>query len=278
MTDIPSLLTEIKDGLDQDLTLRNLAQASGLSPHRFRRVFMRAVGETPRRHVERLRLERAAYRLAVTEAKVVDIAVAVGFDSHEVFSRAFRRWSGLTPVAYRQAAKSVQIDRLERNRYFQGDGCSLTEVWFETRPSTPLLAIRVLGDYARLNSSTARAPIWGEILGWAERHKVQVEEGRWGLFPDDPILTPRALQGADLCVPVGAVVQGDRRVRCIELAGGVYGKIGHLGPGSTIGQAYRQLADGIRRSNYTFREEPPVQVFFEEDPQRYEVWFPVRRR
>ena len=66
-----------------------------------------------------------------------------------------------------------------------------------------------------------------------------------------------------------------RSAPCI--AGGLYGKIGHFGPGSTLIQGYRQLADAIRRSPYAFREDPPVQLFFE-DHQRFEVWFPVRRR
>jgi hypothetical protein len=56
--------------------------------------------------------------------------------------------------------------------------------------------------------------------------------------------------------------------------------IEHLGPAATIGQAYRNLADGIRRSQYEFREDPPVQVFFdpasEDEARRAQVWFPVR--
>ena len=86
------------------------------------------------------------------------------------------------------------------------------------------------------------------------------------------------MQGADLCIPIVAPVEGDQSVRRLELAGGLYGKIGHVGPGSTLIQGYRQLADAIRRSPYTFRQDPPVQVFFEDDPERFEIWFPVRRR
>ncbi len=274
---IAPLLAEVKDNLDRDHTLAALAKAHGSSPFRFHRQFSSAVGETPRRHVERLRLERAAYKLAVTDDRIVDIALAVGFDSHEAFTRAFRRWEGRPPRAYRAAARAAQAARLERNRHFQGEGCRFTEVWFEPRPPTPMLAIRVVGPYGELNVPQARAPVWREIEAWAAARPLALGAGRWGLFPDDPTLTPPAMQGADLCIPIAEPVRGDQRVRCLELAGGLYGKIGHFGPGPTLIQGYRQLADAIRRSPYAFREDPPVQLFFE-DHQRFEVWFPVRRR
>ena len=60
LAEIAPLLTEVKDNLDGDLTLAALARAAGASPFQFPRQFSSAVGETPRRHVERLRLERAA--------------------------------------------------------------------------------------------------------------------------------------------------------------------------------------------------------------------------
>jgi AraC family transcriptional regulator len=276
LKEIAPLLTEVKDNLDRDLTLGALARAHGSSPFRFHRQFSSAVGETPRRHVERLRLERAAYKLAVTDERIVDIALSVGFESHEAFTRAFRRREGRSPSAYRQAAKAAQIDRLQRNRHFQGDGCRFTEAWFAPRRPTPMLAIRTFGAYSALDAE-ARAPVWREIEVWAKGRGIALGEAHLGLFPDDPTLTPPELQGSDLCIPIDGPVQGDRRVRCIELAGGLYGKIGHFGPGSTIGQGYSQLADAIRRSPYVFREDPPVQVFFEDDARRFEVWFPVRR-
>ena len=276
--EIEPLLARLRDGLDGDLALADLARAFGSSPFQFHRKFSRAVGETPRRHVERLRLERAAYLLAVAEARIVEIALEVGFDSHEAFSRAFRRWSGLAPTAWRTQAKAWQAARMQRNRHFKGEGCRFTDVWFETQPSTPMLAIRRLGPYADLNAGAAREPYFRQIADWAEARGLPLGEKRLGLFPDDPNLTPPRLQSADLCVPISRIVEGDEGVRCQTLDGGLFGKIGHFGAGPTVGQAYRQLADAIRRTGHAFRDGPPIQVFFGNDDARFEIWFPVRRR
>jgi AraC family transcriptional regulator len=276
-TRIEPLLGQVRDRLDGDLTLDALAKAFGASPFQFHRQFSKAVGETPRRHVERRRLERAAYLLAVTDARVLDIALEVGFDSHEAFSRAFRRGLDRSPSAWRRQAKVWQRARMERNRHFKGDGCSFTEVWFETRAPTPMLAIRHLGAYSAFDAR-AREPYLAEIEAWAAARGVRLGEARWGLFPDDPNLTPPAFQCADICVPIPAPADGDERVRCLELPGGLWAKIGHRGPVATVGQAYRQLADAIRRDSLAFRAHPPVQVFFADDRQRSEIWFPVQRR
>jgi hypothetical protein len=63
----------------------------------------------------------------------------------------------------------------------------------------------------------------------------------------------------------------------------MFGGIEHTGPLSTIDQAYRTLADGIRRSErYVFGEGPPVQIYRQirigDDPSAYqtEVYFPVQ--
>src|ERR1700733_1672394 len=91
------LLIEVGDNLDQDMDLNWLAQKYGASPFHFHRLFSQAVRETPKKHIERLRLERAWYRLAVTNDSVIEIATATGYNNHETFARAFKRQYDQSP-------------------------------------------------------------------------------------------------------------------------------------------------------------------------------------
>ncbi len=280
--DLASLLVRVEQMFDGDAKLGALARAFEHSPFHFHRVFSDVVGETPKRYVERLRLERAAYRLAITDDTVLDVGLSVGFASHETFSRAFRRVIGRSPSQYRAAAKAAQRQRMDRNRTFRGDGCLLSDVRFEETRATWLLAIRRVGAYAEF-APRSGAVIWEELQGWALRHGVASAPVRLGLFPDDPGLTPPALQQSDICIPIETPGPGDDRIRCIELVGGAYGVIEHVGPHRTVDQAYRNLADGIRRSGkYTFRDGPPVQIYHlfpasPDEASHAEVRFPVRR-
>jgi AraC family transcriptional regulator len=103
--------------LDQELTLEALAAQAGLSVFHLHRVFCVAAGETPKRFTMRLRLGRAAAMLLAGRDSVLDVALACGFQSHEVFCRAFRRRFGMTPSAYRQRGFSQPIDTAEVRKH-----------------------------------------------------------------------------------------------------------------------------------------------------------------
>jgi AraC family transcriptional regulator len=81
--------------------LAALAGQAGLSTFHLHRVFSAAAGETPKQFTLRLRLGRAAAMLLTSEDAVLDIALDCGFQSHEAFSRAFRKRFGMTPSDYR---------------------------------------------------------------------------------------------------------------------------------------------------------------------------------
>src|SRR5262249_51843905 len=58
-------------------------------------------GETPMEMVRRLRLERAAWRLAHTDRPVTEIAFDAGYEAHEAFTRAFRTHYDSSPSGFR---------------------------------------------------------------------------------------------------------------------------------------------------------------------------------
>ena len=99
------LLRDLHRRLDTNLSLGSIARRAGKSRFQVHRDFSRLLGETPRQFIERLRLEQAAARLIGTKESVFDIALGAGFSNHEVFTRAFRRKFGCTPVRYRSTAR-----------------------------------------------------------------------------------------------------------------------------------------------------------------------------
>jgi AraC-like DNA-binding protein len=104
------LLIEVQRSLDRDLNLESLARKFGYSPFHFHRLFSSVVGETPKKYVERLRLEKAAYKLQITDEPVLDVCLSVGFKNHETFARAFKRHFGASPRDCRKTAKVLKCD------------------------------------------------------------------------------------------------------------------------------------------------------------------------
>src|SRR5579872_686998 len=88
--------------LDEDVSLSSLARQAGLSAFHLHRLFASTMGETPKQLTLRLRLGRAAVLLLTGRDSVLDVALSCGFQSHEVFCRAFRRRFGMTPRVFRE--------------------------------------------------------------------------------------------------------------------------------------------------------------------------------
>ena len=87
--------------LDQDLTLKELAAASYLSPFHFARVFKKLTGASPHNYLAGLRAARAQLLLAETDLSVTEIGARVGYLSGSHFTKAFRLATGATPREFR---------------------------------------------------------------------------------------------------------------------------------------------------------------------------------
>lgn len=83
-------------------SLADLAAEDGRSPFHLQRLFRAEVGESPLQFSRRVRLQRAAASLLVTQKTVLEVALDAGFDSHEGFSRAFRARFGIAPRKFRE--------------------------------------------------------------------------------------------------------------------------------------------------------------------------------
>jgi AraC-like DNA-binding protein len=88
--------------LDQDLTLRELAAASYLSPFHFARLFKKLTGASPHNYLAGIRATRAQLLLAETDLSVTEIGARVGYLSGSHFTKAFRLATGATPREFRK--------------------------------------------------------------------------------------------------------------------------------------------------------------------------------
>jgi AraC family transcriptional regulator len=96
----------IEANLDRDPSLAEIAAVSGLSPVYFARQFRRSTGLAPHQYMLRARIERAKRLLSLGELPIAGIALDCGFCHQEHLTRAFRKFCGTTPAAYRSQVRS----------------------------------------------------------------------------------------------------------------------------------------------------------------------------
>lgn len=277
------LLAEVHRELDHNIDLAQFAERFGYSQFHFHRLFKRVLGETPKAHVSRLRLEKALLLVAVTNATFLEIALTVGFQNHETFTRAFKRQFGTTPRELRSRARSSERRPAERH---EGEYV-LSRVRFITLPAKHFLAVRHIGPYDEPVAPpyTGDDGYWSGLVRWAEAHEVGHRPLPYGFYLDMPGITPGNAMRADLCIEIDREVAADGRYFYAPFAGGIFGVIEHRGPYSTLPHAYYALVDAIlaMSDKYILNSAPPFEIRREVhvggDPaaNRSEVYFPVAR-
>lgn len=100
--DYADLIAWIADNLTADLSSLALADRLAVSERQFRRRFVQLTGETPTQHIERMRIEAATEILVTGHTPVEVIAANVGYNKTDTFRRAFERFFGISPSAYRE--------------------------------------------------------------------------------------------------------------------------------------------------------------------------------
>ncbi len=86
---------------DSQLAISELAEVTGLSPSRFRALFMDETGHSPRNYLMQVRLRKAMDELRHTGLPIKEIAAEAGFNDVQYFYRTFRKACGRTPSEYR---------------------------------------------------------------------------------------------------------------------------------------------------------------------------------
>ena len=100
------LLAYIEEHLfDPSLDVNQLKRNCGVRDNSVPIQFHSAVGRPPHGYIEDRRLETACKLLSDSSIKIWQISELLGYSSIQVFSRAFSRWSGQRPTAYRKKAR-----------------------------------------------------------------------------------------------------------------------------------------------------------------------------
>lgn len=98
---IALIITTIHSQPALDWSVKKLAERIALSPSRFAARFTEKMGITPMVYVARWRMYLASKLLKDSQLGIEQIAIQVGYENVAAFSRAFKRYIGLSPSAWR---------------------------------------------------------------------------------------------------------------------------------------------------------------------------------
>jgi len=104
MERIHAAKTLLENSMEEPPSLTELARQAGLNEFKLKRGFRQVFGDTPYRHLRKVRLEQARSYLEKREMNVYEACVAVGYSSLSNFIALFKREFGITPGKVLQCA------------------------------------------------------------------------------------------------------------------------------------------------------------------------------
>jgi AraC family transcriptional regulator len=229
--------------LDEDLNVERLSGVAASSKYHFHRQFSELFGIGVYQYVQLVRLRRASYRLAFrADERILDIALASGYESHEAFARAFKKTVGQTPSEFRDRPEwdpwHATYQRLTavRTLHMKPTHCP-DDVQIVVFESTRVAVLEHRGDPKLIGDSIRR------FIEWRKQNDLSPRvSATFNLLYGDPQDTPPADFRLDICAatprpvaenPFGVVEETIPGGRCAVLR--------HVGSDDTLGETLTYL-------------------------------------
>ncbi len=240
---IVHLLQVIDAALSEDLSLDELSGRVQLSKFHLHRLFRQSTGITLHDYTSRLRIKRAANRLAFRPAlKVIDIGLECGFESAESFSRAFKSAMKVTPMQFRQSpewdgyhelllpiinVEKMRVKSMSQQYSVEVKQCAAvnTALWLHT------------GEPAKLQTTLS------QFIDWRRNNRLPPAKSRtFNILYTDPSSVPAEEFKMGLAAEIPQNFQLDHpQVAKLEIPFGRYAKLRHIGTDALLEPAIRYL-------------------------------------
>lgn len=299
---INRVIDHISLHLDEPLTLESLACVAAFSPYHFHRIFTAIVGEPLGSFLKRLRLEKAAIRLAATDRlTVTDVALDCGFSSSATFARAFKERFGMSASEWRaerrkECKTNSNNGKANSNIGKVGDSPAWDTLINQahkasaTNPRSGTMNIEVQDcpsfcvAYARARGPYQKSAeeAWDTLCKWAgPRGLLGPQSKMIGISHDDPTVTPPAKLRYDACVTVGEEITPERNINITELPAGKYARASFEGSAEQIQDAYNQIFGNFLPEQGYQPGDSPCYELYHNDPKQdgkfiMDIFVPVK--
>lgn len=278
------VISHIESNIENELDVDRLCQLTHMSRHHFHRQCSAFFGVPVMSLVKRLRLKRAAYQLAYRDQKrLIDIALENGYESHEAFSRTFKKYFGTSPSAFRKSP-----DWNSWHSHYE------PVLHMRSKIMTEQTDYQVeIVDFPEISLATMIHRGAPELLGktisrfiqWRKMNKLPPSKSRtFNLVYDDPaVTTPENYRFGLGCEITGSMDKHSDEVVLTVIPAGKCAVLRHNGSDDALEPAIQYLYSyWLQNSDYTVRDFPlfleRITLFPEvtEDKVITDIYLPVQ--
>ncbi len=282
------VLIHLQRYLDDPVDHAELSEIAGFSPFHFHRIFSGMMGESVSDHIRRIRLERAAGRLVLSDESVTQLAFEAGYESLEAFIRIFREMFGCSPTQFRKRRRRALYPshptgihyrpsgELKNIRSIESGG-NIMEVNIVDLEPMEVLFVRHTGPYHTVGAS------WEKLCGWAGPLGLLGRNTKFiGLAYDDPMITPPEKIRCDVCITLDHKVNPVGEFGVQTIPAGKYAMALHRGPYENFNDTYKSICgEWIPKNGKRIKSLPSIEIYLNHPDQTKpedlltEVYIPI---
>ncbi len=148
----------------EQLTLDKVAKVAGVSRYHLSRMFCYAIGQPVSRYLRLRRLSRAAIVLAAGERDILNLALSLGYGSHEAFTRAFKAHFRMTPEQVRDEGHTENLELTEPILVDKTGATILSEPRYETLDTLSVAGISRHYPFDKVGGIPEQWQIFAEMI------------------------------------------------------------------------------------------------------------------
>lgn len=267
---INRVMDYIDQHLEQPLDLNTVAEEAHFSPFHFHRIFTFLIGETPGDYIQRLRIEKAAWKLReANPLTITEIAYHCGFGSLSLFSRTFRKYYGMTPGEFARSEKPVYSQggklfsktgqmlrkNMKEETEFDDDLCNIKSnqfIFMEAKievkemPEMKAIYCRHIGPFHLIGQAYEKVAKFAAPRGLFKPNISKTAT----VTHDDPSVTEIEKVRQSACIIIEEDVKVEGEIGKLVIPGGKYA-VGHFELGHTeFERAWNSMCNWFTESGY----------------------------
>ncbi|MBI9102479.1 MAG: AraC family transcriptional regulator [Spirochaetales bacterium] len=285
--------------LDQNLSLSRISKISAFSPFHFHRIFKKVSGETCNDFIQRVRVEKACSMLTSNaDLKIINIALCTGFSTPSSFSKAFKKYTNMTPSVYRKKYSLIKGKNGTFNdkegKEAQSPGGYISDndleslyirrkemnVKIEEIGKNRIAYMRQIGPYG-----TDNIQLMQRLKKWAvTRNLLSDSTIILGIAHDDPKVTPLEKCRYDTCIVIPEEYELESNINETRIPGGKYGIMAVEHTSEAIAEGWEIIfSQWLPESGYQLDDRPIFErytggsVYTNIEPKTCEICIPVRK-
>jgi len=277
---VTKVLDYIEANLDSELSLEYLSKIANYSPFHFHRVFSAIIAESLNQYVIRKRLERIASILITQPSKTIkNLAYSYGFKSESSFSRAFKKYYGVSPTKFKIEGKNILskigIEQFSKDEYI--DTIDKTNKWIKMNSKiifTDLKEIRLAG-ISHVGEIDKMSVTFQKLMTWAYNEEV-IDSSNFKaltIYHDNPNVTPISKIRYSACITISTDFKEHEDIRSIVINGGIYIIARFEINAEQISNAWRNMNIWIIENGYQFRDSNYFEIYHNDHTQHPENKF-----